>query len=113
MWTWAEVQSVHVLEDFQTEGHRIFVLGRDGERRRCFLGADGEWHPITEMYAHGGDGPSVGHHPDGIYLPRGVLDAIVAKHTRTTAPEAATERHLEDAMAIRDRLLALVEKGKR
>jgi len=39
----------------------------------------------------------------------GALDAIVAEYQKVAAPQPATERHLTDALATRDRLLAMVE----
>lgn len=102
------VERVHVIEDWATMGHRVIVRGRPypGAPASC-LRADGEWEPITE-----GSRPNPSGEGFGFTLPDGALDAIVAEHLKVAAPQPATERHLSDAIAVRDRLLALVEKRK-
>ena len=97
-------EAIHILPDWMTMGHRLVIQGRIWDGKRAWLNGDGEWIELTEA-----DQLS----PLGIRLPEGALDAIVAKHTSTRPPQAATERHLEDACAIRDRLLTLLEGAQR
>lgn len=105
------VSSVFILDEFMTGGHRLIITGRNFEGRPAYLNSDGEWEPIHDYGATNDEGAQVGTMPPGISLPAGVLDAIVAKATGTTPPQAATERHLNDAIAVRDRLLTLVEQS--
>lgn len=82
---------------------RLIVLGYEySGAPRGWLKADGTWEPFKEGMLM----------PDdmGFLLPPGVLEAIVAA-AGDIAPEPATERHLQDAIAVRDRLLALAEKA--
>lgn len=53
-----------------------------------------------------------GGHNIGFTFPEGALDAIVHEYLKIAAPQQATERHLEDAMAVRDRLLTMAEKQR-
>jgi hypothetical protein len=88
--------------------------GRGGEKRLIVLGsaypgaprgwlkADGTWEPLKEAMTQPTD--------IGFLLPPGVLEAIVAA-AGDVAPEPATERHLQDAITVRDRLLTLAEKA--
>jgi hypothetical protein len=110
--THAILDKVHVLEDYRTLGHRLLVFGRGLNFGRCWLDGDGEWHEITEDGAIAPGGGEMGERLPGIYLPAGALDAVVSAYHGTTAPQPATERHLEDAIAVRDRLLTLVEKRR-
>lgn len=100
------ISRVHIVEDFQRMGHRIIVIGRQypGEPT-SYLKADGTWEPVQEGAYIAPD-----HHNIGFYMPEGILDAICQKHLGIEAPTPATERHLTDAQATRDRLLALIEK---
>lgn len=45
-----------------------------------------------------------------LVLPEAALAAIVAEAGNVLPPSAATDRHLTDAVAVRDRLLTLVER---
>jgi hypothetical protein len=45
-------------------------------------------------------------------MPLDMLEAIVAAAHDILPPSAATDRHLKDAVAVRDRLLTLLEGGK-
>lgn len=44
-----------------------------------------------------------------IEMPLEMLEAIVAASHDILPPSAATDRHLKDAVTVRDRLLALIE----
>jgi hypothetical protein len=102
------IQDVHIFPDWARLGHRIIVRGREYPGApAAILKADGSWEPVRES---GAIDPEAGDY--GIRLPEGALDAIVAKHLEVAAPHPATERHLTDAIAVRDRLLALVEKRR-
>lgn len=98
------VEDVRIFEDFQTRGHIIAILGRPYPGApRSVLCPDGKWEPIQE-------GATMGQWL-GFRLPDGALDAIVQEHLKVAAPNTATERHLTDAIEVRDRLLAFIEKG--
>ncbi len=99
-----EVEQVHIQDDYMTDGHRLYLLGRPwGDGRRHIRRADGTWAPLEE---------GVVYPEPTILLPEGVLDRIVAEYRGTTPAQPATERHLEDAIKVRDRLLAMVEKRR-
>lgn len=95
-------EEVRILDDWPTGGHLVYVLGR------IYPGG-----PRGILHA---DGRTVVAVEEGALLPEptarfpeGVLDRIVEAHGRT-APQPATERHLEDAIAVRDRLLGIVDR---
>lgn len=92
---------VHLYEDWQTGGWRILVRARTVPGGP-YLGwrADGQWEEIKE----GGESP-------GVLVPEGVLDKVVEQYLKVRAPTQATQDHLVDAMAVRDRLLTLIEGG--
>lgn len=99
------IERVHIAEHWPTGGHRVVVLGRAMPGAPAsWLKADGTWEPVTEN-SHVDD-------TVGFQLPEGALDAIVAAAHATTTAQPATERHLKDTIAVRDRLLALVEKDR-
>jgi hypothetical protein len=99
------IERVYIGEDWARMGHQLVILGRQHPGApRAWLRADGEWEPLQE----GAQQDST----VGFRLPEGAMDAIVAAYAKTAAPHPATERHLEDAVAVRDRLLALVEKKR-
>jgi hypothetical protein len=99
------IERVHIVDDWQRMGHQVVVIGRAHPGApSAWLTADGEWEPLKEA-AMPGD-------PIGFRLPEGALDAIVDAYAKVAAPHPATERHLTDALAVRDRLLALVEKKR-
>lgn len=101
-----EVERVFIAEDWPTGGHRIVIRGRSHPgARMAVLQADGTWKELSESDQINPSGEGL-----GITLPDGALDAIVAEYLKVAAPQQATERHLEDAMSVRDRLLTIVER---
>lgn len=48
--------------------------------------------------------------PEPLRFPRDSLAALVAEASGILPPSAATTAHLQDAVAVRDRLLTLVER---
>lgn len=102
--SYVNVERVLVVDDYVTMGHRVVVVGRPHPGARpAHLKGDGTWQDIEESVSV----------PDdiGFRFPEGVLDAIVQEHLGVAAPQPATERHLTDAIAVRDRLLCLIEEG--
>lgn len=95
---------VHIQPQWHRRGEkRLIVVGfAYPGAPRSWLKADGTWEPLTETMLP----------PDdiGFLLPPGVLEAIVAA-AGDIAPEPATERHLQDAIMVRDRLLTLAERA--
>jgi hypothetical protein len=99
------IDQVFIQDDWMRNGHWLVILGRPMPGApRHWLRADGEWEPLVE-------GAQV-EQSAGFRLPEGALDAIVSAYAKVATPHPATERHLEDAVAVRDRLLALVEKKR-
>lgn len=99
------VERVHIVENFQTCGHQVVIMGRQyPDAPRAYLTASGQWEPITEQAT------SINPGDIGFNFPEGALDALVAAARNVTPTEPATERHLADAITVRDRLLALVER---
>jgi hypothetical protein len=98
------IETVRIIENFQTAGHTLVILGRAPGGPRAILRADGGWEEVTEQMANRDPGDY------GIKLPEGALDAIVHEHLKVAAPSTATADHLADAAGVRDRLLGLVER---
>jgi hypothetical protein len=97
-----DVQRVRVVDDFITGGHRLLIMGRDRVTGgRVYLARSGETIGF-------GENEDIGDR--GILLPEGVLDEVCRQHLGVTAPTTATERHLLDVVAVRDRTLTLVER---
>jgi hypothetical protein len=97
------IERVHIVEDWARQAHQVVIIGRQYPGGpRCWLTAEGEWEPIPESATT----PARA----GFTFPEGALDALVAAHNGVTAPQPAIERHLDDAITVRDRLLALVER---
>lgn len=98
------IDRVYIHEEWHRDVKRVVVLGRAYPGApRGWLKADGTWEPLNEAAT-----------PDenvGFVMPEGALEAIV-EAVGGTAPQPATDRHLQDAIAVRDRLLALVEKRR-
>ena len=96
---------VHVIDEFWRETKRVLIVGRAYPGApKGWLKQDGTWEPLSEAVA-----------PDdnvGFTFPAGTLEALVAAVGDQTAPQPATERHLTDAIEVRDRLLTLVEKKR-
>jgi hypothetical protein len=97
------IERVHIVEDWHRMGHVVVVLGRPHPGApMSYLRETGEWEPLAENAS-----PM---DPVGFRLPEGALDAIVAAYQKVAAPQPATERHLSDAVGVRDRLLAIVDR---
>lgn len=102
----------HIEHSFQTDSYRIWLYTRIGESGARVLQLvpppEGERPPfhqwVREVEAAGG-----AEVPPTIELPRDALEAIVAKASDHLPPSAAAERHLGDAITMRDRMTALVE----
>lgn len=99
------IERVWIAPDFARMGHYVAIIGRQYPGGpSSVLQADGEWKPIVE-------GAMV-QDWSGFRLPEGALDALIAEYQKIAAPHPATERHLSDAIEVRDRLLSLMEKRK-
>jgi hypothetical protein len=96
------IDQVHIQDEWHRNTKRVIVLGRAYPGApRGWLRADGEWEQLSEAAP-----------PDekiGFVMPEGALEAIV-EAAGGIAPQPATDRHLQDAIDVRDRLLAIVEK---
>ena len=100
------IERVHIIEDFQTMGHRVIIAGRQYPGATpSYLTADGEWEPITEIST------SIDPGDIGFRFPEGALDALVSAARNVTPTVPAIEQHLADAIAVRDRLLTIVERA--
>jgi hypothetical protein len=104
------VERVVIEENWATQGHRIWVIGRAHPGAPTALlqaPAPGDLGPRWEtLYTAAATQQTT---VPTIDLPAGALDALVAAARGVQAPHPATERHLDDAVAVRDRLLGLVE----
>lgn len=97
------IERVRIVENFQTLGHQVVVAGRPHPGAPMhYMTPTGEWVRISE----GAMLPS----DIGFKLPEGALDAIMREYLKVAAPNEATGQHLADAVAVRDRLLAMLEK---
>lgn len=101
------IERVHIVENWQACGHQVVIIGRQYPGApRAHLTADGGWEPLPD------DATSMNPGSIGFHFPEGALDALVAAARNVTPTEPAAERHLADTIAVRDRLLALVEKTR-
>lgn len=83
------IERVRIVENFATLGHTVIVAGRPNPAGPMhFMTPTGGW----------------------VKIPEGALDAIVHEYLKVAAPSEATAQHLDDAVEIRNRLLALIEK---
>lgn len=94
----------------QVEPHRDtvaiwFLAGRGDPQYVLRPGQEsGEWvaHPTAPSFAL----PD----PPSLRLPREALEQLIAEASDMLPPSRAVDRHLNDAMTVRDRLLAFIEK---
>lgn len=102
----AIVEKAVIHENYATGGKYLVVLGREYPGApRSLLRPDGTWKPMHEAHAQGAAVDD-----DAWWnLPEGALEAIVMA-AGDTAPQPATEHHLNDAIEVRDRLFELVER---
>lgn len=105
MGTWGQqyvtAERVVVTERFMQGDHVVLIMGRTPEGRRAWY--DGQnWQAIDENAA----APE----QPGFVMPLGALEKLVAEALRVLPPNDQQERHLSDAVDVRDRLLTLVEK---
>lgn len=100
------IEQVVIQDDWARRRHVVVVIGRAHPGApRSILTTDGSWVPLAEQANVDGVGEGIGY-----AFPEGVLDAIVAQAQGTTPPVPAVEAHLADALAVRDRLLDLVDR---
>ena len=94
------VTRVHIVDDFQRDGHDVYVLSRQ-LGQMAILRADGEWEALDPA-AQEQAAPT-------LRLPEGALDAIVAQaqglQPRAAAVEDVLRDALTDARGVRDRVL--------
>lgn len=96
---------VNLMEDWQTGGWRILIRGRGGPGEPySYLREDGRWETVEEG-AGFADGAAM-----GVLVPEGALEEIVRQFLKVKEPQQATQDHLKDAIGVRDRLLAMVER---
>jgi hypothetical protein len=96
--------NVHIERDWLRLGYSITFFERHPTRvmRLSELGAT--WEAVEE-----GAAPT----EPTLHLPADALEALLAEAEKVIPASHATERHLTDAVAVRDRLLTLVEEGWR
>jgi hypothetical protein len=95
--------NVHIERDWLNDGYSISFFERHPTRvmRRSEQGI------ITWESVDDGADPV----EPTFRLPADALEALLAEAEKVIPASHATERHLTDAVAVRDRLLALVEEG--
>lgn len=97
---------VFIDHQFQMNSVRLYVLDPAGPgAQRLWQSKGGDQWSFEEIK----DGQAADHLPATIEMPMGMLEAIVAAAHDILPPSAATDRHLKDAVAVRDRLLTLIE----
>lgn len=99
--------NVRLESNFASDSYRIWVWEREPLRVLRPNGSGGfRWEPFDDRT------PGLVA-PVTLELPVEVLQALLQEAGKVLPATHATERHLLDAIAIRDRLLALVEDGSR
>lgn len=99
----SEVQC-HVESHWYDELVDVWVFYRM-PGKNIFIGLDGE---TIEETIEGGELPT----KPTMQVHRNMLKAIVTKASKIIPPSEATVEHLRDAIAVRDRLLGIVERAK-
>jgi hypothetical protein len=82
----------------------VFSPAGPGLQRLYQSKGDGQW-----SFEEVKDGEDVGEIGPTLTVSKDMLEAIVAAAHDVLPPSAATDRHLKDAIAVRDRALAMVE----
>ncbi len=97
------IERVVVSDDWQNDGHAIYVLGRSHPGApRGVLQPDGEWLELDHDN-------SVINTPT-LRLPADALDMLVAARVGVAAPNTALADALADTRTVRDRLLTIIER---
>lgn len=106
-----------VEEDYLRRHVDVFVVDirRSGAGAVLRLAAPDPEGTVTRMEPTWEDVGPVGEPRPAptLSLPHDVWDAIAKKAAGALPPSAATDRHLADAIAVRDRLLTMVEDAAR
>lgn len=106
---------VEVERELATKMINVYVV-QDG----AINGKTAVWQPIRDPNfevgeriggTDWGEVPVGGQVPPSLRLPEDVWVAMLAAGADVPAPSRAQHDHLADAMAVRDRLLAMVESG--
>lgn len=90
---------VRLERNWLHDGYDVWLYERHPDR---IWYPGNEWRAVAEGAADT---------PPSLTLPAGVLEALLAEAEKVIPASHATERHLADSIAVRDRLLVLVEKG--
>jgi hypothetical protein len=99
---------VYIDHRFQAGTVRLYVLDDGPGRRRLWQSqGEGQWSFVDISEGAANDGEAT------FEMPVAMLEAIVAAAHDILPPSAATDRHLKDAVAVRDRLLTLLEGGSK
>jgi hypothetical protein len=79
-------------------------IGPDTDVRYLRYEGDGKWSDIVQPMAVEAPAPT-------FELPRQAAEALASALATMGRPEEATQRHLTDAIKVRDRLLTMLEKA--
>lgn len=108
---------VIIEPDWPSDGFDVYVVQDAGRTRLLLQPGDAidsgdagaiqdragwHWAPVDPQHARD-------NHPPSFALTRDVLEALVAAAAGHVDAEAATVAHLKDAVAVRDRLLTMIE----
>lgn len=96
-----------VERDLARMQYKVYYLHEEGDKRYASTPSDGGGYEMVELHP----GAEV---PVFMTLPMDLADAIVGEHLGRERPALETERvlltqHREDAIGVRDRLLAMLE----
>lgn len=97
------MMGVRLEYDLQSDGYKVWFYRRDPFRVIRYVDDVNSWMEFTVE-------PDVDAEPS-MFLRSGMLEALLVEAEKVIPASHATERHLLDAIAVRDRLLGLVEEG--
>lgn len=96
---------VHIQHDIMRRNDDVFIVDRRKIGQDAVLAVSGLGECMWRVMAE----PGMVYYPT-LRLPEGVLEALVkASKGNVKIPTEATQAHLDDSIAVRDRLLTLVE----
>lgn len=92
--------------------YKVWVFSNQPGTGNAFIhyemGEDGAFKP-PKVYQTGGRGDVLPELAPTMVLPEEVIEGIVQEASDVMPPNGATERHLYDAIDVRNRLLSMIE----
>lgn len=92
---------VYLEHDWSRRATKVWIVEGTNDRRLLVSRGQDEWESVAIQQGKVLPEPS-------IVFPDGVLEALVREASNVLPATDATTRHLDDAIKVRDRLLAVI-----